>query len=574
MVFFVYGERKMEKPVNVIDSCKESLVKLYAGLTCGNLSNMEPVRILFRELLSCLCESSDAKDFLKLLFKMIGQTRDIRNGKGERAFTYMMIYEWYLIQPDLAIRALESCVGVRNDGCCVIRRVVPEFQCGYGYGSWKDIKYFCGYVRSRSPRGEDDPLICIAMTLLNQQLYLDWISRDDEKRSLACKWVPREKSKYKWLFQKMAMQWSELLNPHLFSCAGDGEAYFRARNKCMMKYRQVLSSMNKKMDIAEVKQCAKRWREIRPVTFTMDGVTKRKLNAYLNVNNAMEDGRIDVIDRYLCSHYAKEFFQMGNIHRSSTFSNDGRHSFVPGDFVKRAVSLLNLQKDTTDLHILQNILYQMELINKQWVHFVKNCEEMDVILPVIDMSLSMSGDAMYHAMGLACVVACKSKIRNRLLIMDHVPTWVTADDSADFLSMIRAIEMSANSHTSQNVGQLFTFLMAQMSSEDVFVGYPKITAMIFSNGGIRKAMRESAAIRSLMMENILEKGCDIQVVLWNCGELVDGVDQEGECMLSGTNAYLLSTKSVNTDGSAFSVVENTLNQIHFQKMELIFDDYF
>jgi len=562
----------MEKTVNVIDSCKESMVKLYYGLTGDNLV---PVRILFRELLSCLYDSSDARDLLKLLFKMIAQTRDIRNGKGERSFTYMMIYEWYLIQPDLAIRALEACVGVRNDGCDVIRRVVPDFQWGNGYGCWKDIKYFCGYVRSQSPKGEDDPLIRIAMTLLNQQLYLDWISVDDEKRSLSCKWVPREKSKYKWLFQKMAMQWSDLLNPRLFSCVEEGDSYIRARNQCMMKYRQVLSSMNKKMDIAEVKQCAKRWREIRPVTFTMDGVTKRKLNAYLNVNNAMEDVRCDVIDRYLCGHYAKEFFQMGNIRQSSSFSNDGRHSFVPGDFVKRAVSLLNLQKDTTDLHILQNILYQMELLNKQWAHFVKNCEEMDVILPVIDMSLSMSGDAMYHAMGMACVVAQKSKIRNRLLIMDHVPTWITADDSADFLSMIRAIEMSVNSHTSQNVGQLFSFLLGQISSDDVLIGFPKITAMIFSNSGICKAMCESAAIRSLMLEKMLVKGCDMRVVWWNCGEMggevFDQVDEKVGVMLSGTNAYLLSSGST---GSAFSVVEDILNQIHFQKMELIFDDYY
>jgi hypothetical protein len=178
-------------------------------------------------------------------------------------------------------------------------------------------------------------------------------------------------------------------------------------------------------------------------------------------------------------------------------------------------------------------------------------------------------------MGMACVVAQKSKIRNRLLIMDHVPTWVNGDDAADFLSMIHAIEMSVNSYTSQNVGQLFSFLLGQISSEDVFVGYPKITAMIFSNSGICKAMCESAAIRSLMLEKMLAKGCDMRVVWWNCGEMgdevFDQVDEKMEVMLSGTNAYLLSLGSV---GSAFSVVEDILNQIHFQKMELIFDDYY
>jgi hypothetical protein len=244
---------------------------------------------------------------------------------------------------------------------------------------------------------------------------------------------------------------------------------------------------------------------------------------------------------------------------------------VPGDFVKRMVSLLHLQKNTTDLHILQNILYQMELLNKQWEHFVKHCEEMDVILPVIDMSLAMSGDAMYHAMGMACVVAQKSKIRNRVLILDHVPTWVNGDDSADFISIIHAIEMSVNSHTSRNVEQLFTFLLGQISSEDVFVGYPKITLMIFSNEWIR----DSTSVSSTMLEKMRDKGCDMRVVWWNCGEMrdpvVDTADEEMGVMLSGTNAYLLSAGSA---GSAFSVVEDILNQIHFQKMELIFDDYY
>ena len=49
---------------------------------------------------------NEAKDYLCLLYKMIGHTRDITDGKGEYMLSYMMICTWYDFFPSLEKFAL------------------------------------------------------------------------------------------------------------------------------------------------------------------------------------------------------------------------------------------------------------------------------------------------------------------------------------------------------------------------------------------------------------------------------------------------------------------------------------
>ena len=66
------------------------------------------------------------------VYRLIGQTRDIVKGKGERDLTYMQIYTWYNHgYTKLAKFALQCCVDCNDE---------------HPYGSWKDIKYFSDYL--------------------------------------------------------------------------------------------------------------------------------------------------------------------------------------------------------------------------------------------------------------------------------------------------------------------------------------------------------------------------------------------------------------------------------------------
>ena len=47
---------------------------------------------------------------LTLMYKLIGQTRDIIAGKGEHQLAFMQIFIWYQYFPELALKAIDHCV--------------------------------------------------------------------------------------------------------------------------------------------------------------------------------------------------------------------------------------------------------------------------------------------------------------------------------------------------------------------------------------------------------------------------------------------------------------------------------
>ena len=82
--------------------------------------------------------------YIKIIYKLIGYTRDIVAGKGEYNLTYLLISGLYKFSQStncpeiyklkivaMATNALESLVRT-NPG-------------EHPYGSWKDLKYFCNY---------------------------------------------------------------------------------------------------------------------------------------------------------------------------------------------------------------------------------------------------------------------------------------------------------------------------------------------------------------------------------------------------------------------------------------------
>jgi hypothetical protein len=224
------------------------------------------------------------------------------------------------------------------------------------------------------------------------------------------------------------------------------------------------------------------------------------------------------------------------------------HSFVPGDFVKRAIHLIDLHKSETNIRVLQNILYQMELLNQLWNHFSKNVNAIDLsIVPVIDMSLAMNHMAMCHAIGLGCVVAAKSKLGQRVIVMDHTPTWIILE-GMEFVDMVKTIVLSSASRTSRNVQGVFDFFDAQTGYD--IVGSGDVTFCFFSSGSCAKELSERAWF-------------------WNCcsiGETSDGSRVIG----SGTNAYLLNRVFLYKKDNAFEFIQAMLEDPQYHRMDLVF----
>ena len=95
---------------------------------------------------------------LTMVYKLIGQTRDIIAGKKEQKLAFMQIFTWYQYFPELALKAIDPLVLIDGE---------------HPYGSWKDIKYLCNYVRDKTSDNKH-PIIIYACNLLLTQINKDW----------------------------------------------------------------------------------------------------------------------------------------------------------------------------------------------------------------------------------------------------------------------------------------------------------------------------------------------------------------------------------------------------------------
>ena len=164
---------------------KNKIIHFYFNLTRKKeQTDLEALSILLDEILILLKTSLyDCDDTIEinmflsyfiLLYKLIAYTRDITQGKGERDLTYMMMDIWYKHFPILGNNMLETITNT--------------------YGSWKDLKYFCKYTKN-------EKCIDFCIELWNNQLEKDITNTIS---SNVCKWIPREKSAFGWLFKKSA----------------------------------------------------------------------------------------------------------------------------------------------------------------------------------------------------------------------------------------------------------------------------------------------------------------------------------------------------------------------------------
>jgi len=288
--------------------------------------------------------------YLQLLYKLIAHTRDIY-GKGERDLSYMMIFIWYNHYPNHAVHAL---------------------TCLNSVGCWKDIKYFCKWLRDHSDLGIDHPLILESIKIMNRQFNID---RQNGTCSMVAKWMPRESSAFGWLYEKMFSDWITTLpeEPSL-----------------RKKYRTEMSALNRRLDTPQIKQCEKKWSTIIPENVSM--ITKnRQCLAFLN-----EKGHSDV-DRVIC----KEHFRYKN---ASCAAN--------------AFSMIEWMKDVFSLEIKPSEIKKQKLLSI-WNALSLSLSKMGNIIPVLDLSIANRDDIL----GLVFMTMEKSYLSDRILIYDSFPTW-------------------------------------------------------------------------------------------------------------------------------------------------------
>jgi len=399
---------------------REQILQFSFQLTRTDESGITKLQVILQNMLKTLRyknESSlhieESKLYLSILYRLIGHTRDIIDGKGECTLTYMMIYTWYEFYQELSLFALTCLVDLGDNV--------------HQYGSWKDIKYFCEYCRKHGA-SEDHPLIHHAIMLANKQLRKDYENEQNKtteccKISLVSKWIPRESSSFQWLFHLMAVDFF----PEYLETAKTEYSKRNAALKCKTQYRKILSCLNKKIDTLQIKQCDKEWSDIDFNKVTSISLTKQN-KAFLNINHPKNPTYKTSLDRIGCSlnfkaHIAKAI-------RGEIIMKGKRVGL--DDFTKQSIQLIKEQMTT-------ETKCQIDLLNTQWKDSSTQTDKLGNFIAMVDVSGSMDGAPMHAAIALGIRVAEKSKLGKRVMAFSAVPSWVNLEQHDDFVSMVETI---------------------------------------------------------------------------------------------------------------------------------------
>jgi hypothetical protein len=386
-----------------------------------------------------LPEREVAKGYLSVLYRMIGHTRDIVDGKGEYTLAYMMVHTWYKFFPKLALFALKCFVDL-ND------KTVHQ------YGSWKDLKYFCEYCKDK---GDDinSELVQFSISLINTQIkrdYANFLAHCNEI-SLAAKWAPREKSSFSWLYQALATSYFK----EFLDTAKNTVQLNKAILKSKTEYRKVLSALNRHLDTVQVKQCEQTWSSIDFNKVTSISLSKQK-KAFLNVKKNGEVRCPENEDRITCAANFNAHIQRAV---KGEIEMKGKRVGMD-DFTKQAVELLSRGSQA-----------EKDLLNSQWRDNATQTGALGKMIAMVDVSGSMSGDPMNVAIALGIRIAEKSVIGNRVMTFSANPTWVNLESYPDFISKVGVVRhanwgMNTNFHAALDM-ILDAIVQNKMSPEDV-----------------------------------------------------------------------------------------------------------
>jgi len=373
---------------------KETMNKL-SGITddiLKNLSGAYKIGTLSR---------AEYLDYMSIMYRMLGRTRDLVDGKGEYALAYMLLGVWYNNFPELAKFALKY---------FVLNLDITGETDNHPYGCWKDIKYLYKSYNS-------SPLVSYGISLLLDQLRQDVLS---DNPTLAAKWAPREKSQFGDLFTELATTYFS----NYLETAKTEQAKRRATLKAKTDFRKLISGLNRKLDTVQIKQCSNNWAEIEPTNQTSITMKKQK-TAFLNKT---KDGsqRSELYDRIACGEKFKEFAQKA---KRGDVEVKGKRIGLEA-FTKEALDLIGSHQQSSS---------EADILNAQWLDNSKQTGALNSMIAMVDVSGSMRGDPMHAAIALGVRVAEKSLIGKRVLTFSASPSWVNLDEHDTFVDMVATV---------------------------------------------------------------------------------------------------------------------------------------
>ena len=564
---------------------QEQICQFSSQLVRTQHSGLNALRIQYSNILNNLTsklrsssssddEKRQARSHLCILYKLIAQTRDIIDGKGEYTLTYMMIYAWYTIcGPSLAFFAVNSMAQLNSNE--------------HPYGSWKDLKYFCDYLmKSFNDVQITHPLIKHCCFLYNNQLKYDeaaLFSEDENKSnniSLVAKWIPREKTRFGYLYECLAYDYYK---EYISSASSkDPDTQAKAMLKCKTNYRKLLAKLNTKIDTLQIKQCGKKWSDIDFNKVTSISIANQK-KAFLNIK---KDGqkRSDENDRIVCATHFKEHIQSAV--KDNNKEIKGKRVGLTS-FTSQAIDLIGTMRYNNS----ENCKMEYDLLNSQWRDNSSQNGKLGKMIAMVDVSGSMDGDPLHAAIALGIRVAEKSLLGKRVMTFSAKPRWVNLQNKDNFVDMVAEVNnaefgLNTDFHAALNL-ILNAIVEAKIPSEDV----EDMVLAIFSDMQIDEGDKcNKKVLYETMKAKYAEAGIKVNgkpynpphILFWNLRS-TSGFptlsSQPNTSMMAGFSPALLNLfcneglESLKTC-TPWSLLEKSLNLDRYKIMEDKFYDEF
>lgn len=359
-------------------------------------------------------------DYMSIMYRIIGYTRDIISGKGEYILSFMLLEVWHNHFPQLTYFAFKQFVIPPDDQ--------PHF---HPYGSWKDIKYLFLYLHNNSYINNTSLLIDYSIQLVFEQLNKDLNSTHP---SLLCKWIPREKTKFGKLFSRIASYYYT-----------NNLSKERSILKAKIHLRKIISNLNKKLETVQIKQCSNQWSEIDPFQITSITFSKQK-RAFLNIDYN-EQLRYDNNDRIICSNNFKE-----NAFNHPTTIKGKRLGL--NYFTEQAIRLFN-KKNSYEAHIL----------NSQWIDNSNLNNNIGYFIPILDLSNIDNKDSFNASISLAIRISEKSSFYKRILTFSANPSWINLEQTNNFIEMVEQVIHYSNCGLNTNFSTALNLIIDTIISQ-------------------------------------------------------------------------------------------------------------
>ena len=315
------------------------------------------------------------------------QTRDIREGKGERKLFRWLF--WELARENVAL------------GIALIN-LLPH------YGSYKDI---CALHRDLEAYGTKSAKALqthIRCKLLGDALRDQAIADSEEKAALSLvgKWLPRECSKKgKALARKLALEMGGVSDTLV------GDELRNAACASFKKYRKMVSSLNKTLGVVETKMCKRRFREVDPGKVPA-GSLKKHRRAFFNSKGLEDADRVECAEAFK-AHMAKAVKGEAKVHGRTLFAHDLVKEYFP-------VRYGDVPMDDDVLEA------QWRDLREKFSELAKDGESpLGRYVALSDVSGSMSGTPMQVSVALGILISelTHPAFKDRFLTFETHPQW-------------------------------------------------------------------------------------------------------------------------------------------------------